>query len=189
MDQAQSKNNEPKRHLFGTDGVRGIANQEPMTSEMALKLGRAIAKVLHDPVADPGDGSGRKRPPSLVKLVGDDKEHRYKILIGKDTRLSGYMLETALASGICSMGGDVWLVGPLPTPGIAFLTRSMRADAGVVISASHNPFEDNGIKFFSREGFKLDDATERCIEELVFDGGAMVKSRAAGADIGKAARI
>jgi phosphoglucosamine mutase len=155
-----------QRKLFGTDGVRGVANVEPITSETALKLGRALAHVFKH-------GGGRHR----------------RILIGKDTRLSGYMLETAMASGICSMGADVWLVGPLPTPGIAFLTRSMRADAGVVISASHNPFEDNGIKFFSREGFKLDDETERRIEELVFDGGAMVKSRAAGADIGKAARI
>ena len=155
-----------QRKLFGTDGVRGVANVEPITSETALKLGRALAHVFkHD--------GGRHR----------------RILIGKDTRLSGYMLETAMASGICSMGADVWLVGPLPTPGIAFLTRSMRADAGVVISASHNPFEDNGIKFFSREGFKLDDETERRIEDLVFDDGAMAKSRAAGADIGKAARI
>jgi len=112
--------------LFGTDGVRGIANVEPMTSETALRLGRALAHVS-------------KRSP-----------HRHKILIGKDTRLSGYMLETAMASGICSMGVDVLLVGPLPTPGIAFLTRTLRADAGVVISASHNPFQDNGIKFFSR---------------------------------------
>ena len=99
------------------------------------------------------------------------------------------MLETAIASGICSMGVDVWLVGPLPTPGIAFLTRSMRADAGVVISASHNPFQDNGIKFFSREGFKLDDETERRIEELVFDDSATGARRASRADIGKAARI
>ena len=114
--------------------------------------------------------------------------HR-RILIGKDTRLSGYMLETAMASGICSMGVDVWLVGPLPTPGIAFLTRSMRADAGVVISASHNPFQDNGIKFFSREGFKLDDETERRIEELVFDDGALAHLRASAGEIGKAARI
>jgi phosphoglucosamine mutase len=152
--------------LFGTDGVRGVANVEPITSETALKLGRALAYVFRH-------SSGRHR----------------RILIGKDTRLSGYMLETAMASGICSMGVDVWLVGPLPTPGIAFLTRSMRADAGVVISASHNPYEDNGIKFFSREGFKLDDATESRIEELVFDDGALAKHRATNGDIGKAARI
>jgi phosphoglucosamine mutase len=158
--------NNQRQRLFGTDGVRGVANVEPITSETALKLGRALAHVFKN-------SSGRHR----------------RILIGKDTRLSGYMLETAMASGICSMGADVWLVGPLPTPGIAFLTRSMRADAGVVISASHNPFEDNGIKFFSRDGFKLDDATEERIEDLVFDDGALTRFRAAGGDIGKAARI
>jgi phosphoglucosamine mutase len=158
-------NTTPNR-LFGTDGVRGIANAEPITSETAMRLGRALAHVYKNP-------GGRHR----------------RILIGKDTRLSGYMLETAMASGICSMGVDVWLVGPLPTPGIAFLTRSMRADAGVVISASHNPFQDNGIKFFSREGFKLEDETERRIEELVFDGAELTSFRASGADIGKAARI
>lgn len=158
--------NNKRQRLFGTDGVRGVANVEPITSETALKLGRALAHVFKN-------SSGRHR----------------RILIGKDTRLSGYMLETAMASGICSMGVDVWLVGPLPTPGIAFLTRSMRADAGVVISASHNPFEDNGIKFFSRDGFKLDDANESRIEELVFDDGALARFRAAGGDIGKAARI
>ena len=98
------------RHFFGTDGVRGVANQEPMTSEMALKLGRAIAKVLHE--SDPTESSGRKLPPSFARKNGEDGKHRYKILIGKDTRLSGYMLETALASGIVSMGADVLLVGP-----------------------------------------------------------------------------
>jgi len=154
------------QRLFGTDGVRGVANLEPITSETALKLGRALAYELRN-------ANGRHR----------------RILIGKDTRLSGYMLETAMASGICSMGVDTWLVGPLPTPGIAFLTRSMRADAGVVISASHNPYQDNGIKFFSSEGFKLDDATERRIEELVFDERALARFRAHGSDIGKAARI
>lgn len=152
--------------LFGTDGIRGIANTEPITSETALKLGRALAHVFK---------SGSRR-------------HR-RILIGKDTRLSGYMLETAMASGICSMGADVLLVGPLPTPAIAFLTRSMRVDAGVVISASHNPFEDNGIKFFSREGYKLDDQTERRIEHLVFNDGDLSQFRAAGADIGTAMRV
>jgi phosphoglucosamine mutase len=152
--------------LFGTDGVRGVANLEPITSETALKLGRALAHVFKG-------ATGRHR----------------RILIGKDTRLSGYMLETAMASGICSMGVDVLLVGPLPTPGIAFLARSMRADAGVVISASHNPYQDNGIKFFSREGFKLDDVTECEIEQLVFDDGALARFRAAGSDIGKATRI
>jgi len=152
--------------LFGTDGVRGVANSEPITPETALKLARALAYVLKNPAA----------------------RHR-RILIGKDTRLSGYMLETAMAAGICSMGVDVMLVGPLPTPGIAFLTRSMRADAGVVISASHNHYEDNGIKFFSRDGFKLEDETERRIEQLVFEDRALEKHRAPAADIGKAARI
>ncbi len=157
---------ETHRKLFGTDGVRGVANVEPITPETALKLGRALAYVYRNP-------NGRHR----------------RILIGKDTRLSGYMLETALASGICSMGADVWLVGPLPTPAIAFLTHSMRADAGVVISASHNPFEDNGIKFFSCDGFKLDDETEQRIEALVADDGSLAQFRAANGDIGKAARI
>ncbi len=157
---------EKRPKLFGTDGVRGVANIEPITPETALKLGRALAVVFRNT-------SGR----------------RHKILIGKDTRLSGYMLETAMESGICSMGSDVWLVGPLPTPAIAFLTRSMRADAGVVISASHNPFQDNGIKFFSRDGFKLDDDTETRIEELVFDETALTAHRAAAGDLGKAARI
>jgi phosphoglucosamine mutase len=135
-----------QRHLFGTDGVRGVANVHPMTAEVALQLGRALAwKVRSGP-------------------------HRHRIVIGKDTRLSGYMLETAIASGICSMGVDVLLSGPLPTPGIAFLTQSMRADAGVVISASHNPYQDNGIKFFDRTGFKLPDEAELEIERLVLGG-------------------
>jgi phosphoglucosamine mutase len=112
------------RKLFGTDGIRGVANTHPMNIEVAMQVGRAIAFIVKDKV----------------------KGHR--IVIGKDTRISGYMIENALAAGICSMGVDVLLVGPLPTPGIAFITTSMRADAGVVISASHNPFQDNGIKFF-----------------------------------------
>jgi phosphoglucosamine mutase len=136
------------RLLFGTDGVRGVANVHPMTAELALQLGRALAHVV------------RSGP------------HRHRIVIGKDTRLSGYMLEQAIASGICSMGVDVMLTGPLPTPGIAFITESMRADAGVVISASHNPYQDNGIKFFARDGFKLPDETELRIESLVLDGAA-----------------
>ncbi len=114
-----------KKKLFGTDGVRGVANIDPMTTEMAMQLGRAVAFVFKN---------GNKR--------------RHRIVIGKDTRLSGYMIENALVAGICSMGVDVLIVGPLPTPGIAFITSSMRADAGVVISASHNPYQDNGIKFF-----------------------------------------
>jgi phosphoglucosamine mutase len=136
------------RRLFGTDGVRGVANVHPMTAEMALQLGRALAFLV------------RSGP------------HRHRIVVGKDTRLSGYMLEQAIASGICSMGVDVMLTGPLPTPGIAFLTESMRADAGVVISASHNPYQDNGIKFFSRDGFKLPDDLELRVERLVLDGAS-----------------
>jgi len=153
-----------KRKLFGTDGVRGVANEEPMTSETALRLGRAIAHVF------------RRSP------------RRHKVLIGKDTRVSGYMLETAMASGICSMGVDVLLVGPMPTPGIAFLTRSLRADAGVVISASHNPFQDNGIKFFAQTGFKLPDDVETEIEELVF-ADSIDHLRPTAGEIGKAFRI
>jgi phosphoglucosamine mutase len=152
------------RRLFGTDGVRGIANVEPMTSETALRLGRALAHVS-------------KRSP-----------RRHKILIGKDTRLSGYMLEQAMASGICSMGVDVLLVGPLPTPGIAFLTRTLRADAGVVISASHNAFQDNGIKFFSSAGFKLPDELEVEIERLVLSD-SIDALRPTATEIGKAFRI
>src|SRR5919106_3058675 len=190
MFQSPPKKEKPKRHLFGTDGVRGIANQEPMTSEMALQLGRAIAKVLQDPVARarPKNGSRRGRPPSRAKILEGHTEHRYKILIGKDTRLSGYMLETALASGICSMGADVQLVGPMPTPGVAFLTRSMRADAGVVISASHNPYQDNGIKFFSWDGFKLPDEVEARMEEMILSGETE-QDRPTASKIGKAVRI
>ena len=186
MSQPDKKVKKTERRLFGTDGVRGVANQEPMTSEMALKLGRAIARVLQDPIAQ--HGSGRRRPPSLTKILGGDTEHRYKILIGKDTRLSGYMLETALASGICSMGADVQLVGPMPTPGVAFLTRSMRADAGVVISASHNPYQDNGIKFFSWDGFKLPDEVEARMEAMIFNGETD-QNRPTASKIGKAVRI
>ena len=153
-----------QRRLFGTDGVRGVANTEPMNSETALRLGRAVAHVF------------RRSP------------RRHKILIGKDTRVSGYMLETAMASGICSMGVDVLLVGPMPTPGIAFLTRSLRADAGVVISASHNPFQDNGIKFFASDGFKLPDAVEAEIESLVF-ADSIDHLRPTASEIGKAFRI
>src|SRR6187200_2658768 len=140
MNQPLVNKNQLKRHLFGTDGVRGVANQDPMTSEMALKLGRAIAKVLYE---SERDLPGRMPSPAFARRNGETDKHRFKILIGKDTRLSGYMLETALASGIVSMGADVWTTGPLPTPGIAFITSSMRCDAGIVISASHNPYADN----------------------------------------------
>jgi len=152
------------RKLFGTDGIRGVANTEPMTSEMALTLGRAAAYVLRK-------GNGR-----------------HKVLIGKDTRLSCYMIENALAAGFLSMGVDAYMVGPLPTPGIAFLTHSMRADAGVVISASHNSFQDNGIKFFDREGFKLPDSVEEEIEDLM-DSKELYDERPTGADVGRAFRI
>lgn len=135
-----------EKKLFGTDGVRGIANNEPMTAEMAMQLGRAAAYVF-------------KKDPA----------RRHRIVIGKDTRLSGYMLENALVAGVCSMGVDVLIVGPLPTPGIAFITASMRADAGVVISASHNLYQDNGIKFFSNSGFKLPDELELEIEDLILN--------------------
>jgi len=152
------------KKLFGTDGVRGIANMDPMTAEMALQIGRATAYICKK------------------------KTHRHRIVIGKDTRLSGYMLESALVSGICSMGVDVLIVGPMPTPGIAFLTRSMRADAGMVISASHNPFQDNGIKIFSRDGFKLPDQTEETIEKLILDD-AIKDLRPTADEVGKAFRI
>ena len=133
------------RKLFGTDGIRGIANEQPMTTEIAMKIGQAVAYLFKSQ---------------------NDKNKPHKILIGKDTRLSGYMFETALSAGLCSMGAQVLLVGPMPTPAIAFLTSSMRADAGVVISASHNPFEYNGIKIFSADGFKLPDEVEEKIEKL-----------------------
>jgi len=186
MSQPHGKHKKNQRHLFGTDGVRGVANQEPMTSEMALNLGRAIAKVLHQ--SKPSEAGERMPPPSFSSKNGEGDKHRYKILIGKDTRLSGYMLETALASGIVSMGADVLLVGPLPTPGVAFMTRSMRADAGVVISASHNPYQDNGIKFFSWDGFKLPDDVEARMEEMIFSGETE-ESRPTASEIGKAFRI
>jgi phosphoglucosamine mutase len=150
--------------LFGTDGVRGVANEYPMTAEMALNIGRATAHMF-------------KR-----------KGHNPKILIGKDTRLSGYMLENALVSGICSMGVDAILVGVIPTPGIAYLASSMRADAGIVISASHNPFQDNGIKIFSGDGFKLPDDTELAIEDLILNN-KMDKILPSPSELGKAYRM
>lgn len=155
------------KRLFGTDGVRGIANIEPMTVEMAIKLGRAAAYFF------------KKRK---------NRKGHHRILIGKDTRLSGYMFEGALTAGICSMGVDVLLVGPMPTPAIAFLTRSMRGDAGIVISASHNLFEDNGIKFFSEDGAKLPDEYEKEIEEII-SSGRIEDVRPTGNLIGKAYRI
>lgn len=153
------------RRLFGTDGVRGVANVHPMTPEIALQMGCAIAFVAQK-------GKGRQA----------------RVVIGKDTRLSGYMFETALASGICAMGGRVMLTGPIPTPAVAQLTQSMRADAGVVISASHNPYQDNGIKIFGPDGFKLPDAEEAEIERLL-ESHELDDARVTGAHIGKAVKI
>ncbi len=152
------------RKLFGTDGFRGVANIHPMTAEVALQLGRALAYVIK---------TGPRRD---------------KVVIGKDTRLSGYLLEYAITAGICSMGVDVLLLGPLPTPGIAYITSSMRADAGVVVSASHNPYQDNGIKFFSGDGFKLPDELEARIEVLMTDPDVS-EVRPTATEIGQAFRI
>jgi phosphoglucosamine mutase len=132
--------------LFGTDGIRGKANRPPMDASMAFSVGQAVTHYFKK------------------------SDHRTRVIIGKDTRLSGYMLESSLEAGITSMGGDSYLVHVLPTPGIAFITQSMRADAGIVISASHNPYEDNGIKIFSGKGFKLSDEEERTIESLILEG-------------------
>lgn len=160
-----------KRKIFGTDGVRGVANVEPVTAETALKLGRAAAHVFMklNPRAHPSDA-------------------RPKIVLGKDTRLSGYMLENALVAGITSLGVDVLVIGPLPTPGVAYITRSLRADAGIVLSASHNPYADNGIKFFRHDGYKLDDQVEEQIEQLVFSG-EIDSIRPTAGKIGRATRI
>ena len=159
----------PKK-IFGTDGVRGTANIEPVTAETALKLGRAAGHVFKN-LESQARGRGR-----------------HKIVLGKDTRLSGYMLENAISSGILSMGVDVLFIGPLPTPGVAYVTRSLRADAGIVITASHNPYADNGIKFFRPDGYKLDDKIEDEIEHLVFSG-EIENIRPTADDIGKAVRI
>src|SRR6266571_1312947 len=158
------------KKIFGTDGVRGIANIEPVTAETALKLGRAAAHVFKN----------------VARQAQDRGKH--KIVLGKDTRLSGYMLENALSSGILSMGVDVLFIGPLPTPGVAYVTRSLRADAGIVITASHNAYDDNGIKFFRADGYKLDDKIEYQIESLVFSG-EIENIRPTAEDIGKAVRI
>jgi phosphoglucosamine mutase len=156
--------------IFGTDGVRGKANLKPVDAETALKLGRAAGHVFK-----------HFHPESRSR-------GRHKIVIGKDTRLSGYMLENAISSGILSIGVDVLFIGPLPTPGVAYVTRSLRADAGLVITASHNPYDDNGIKFFRDDGYKLDQAIESQIEELVFTG-EIEKIRPTAEAIGKAVRI
>jgi phosphoglucosamine mutase len=155
----------PARKLFGTDGIRGVANEHPMTPELALQLGRAVAFV-----------AGRGKP------------HVPRILIGKDTRLSGYMLEQAIASGICAAGGRAMLCGPMPTPAVAHLTVSMRADAGIVISASHNPYQDNGIKIFGADGFKLPDEAESEIERLM-ENEHLLGKRSTGHGIGRAEKL
>jgi phosphoglucosamine mutase len=149
------------RKLFGTDGVRATANTHPMTAEMALRIGAAAGRYFRS-------GS-----------------HRHRVVIGKDTRRSGYMIENAMTAGLTSVGADVFLLGPVPTPAVGMLTRSMRADLGVMISASHNPYQDNGIKFFGPDGFKLSDAAEAEIEALVEGEIALADA----ADIGRAHRI
>src|SRR5258706_148560 len=158
------------KKIFGTDGVRGTANIEPVTAETALKLGRSAGQVFkHLETRSRGRG-------------------RHKIVIGKDTRLSGYLLENAISSGVLSMGVDVLFIGPLPTPGVAYVTRSLRADAGIVITASHNPYDDNGIKFFRSDGYKLDDNIESRIEHLVFSR-EIDEIRPTASEVGKAVRI
>lgn len=154
-----------ERRLFGTDGIRGEANLFPMTPEIALQVGRAIGYLFKNTHAK-----------------------NSKVIVGKDTRISGYIFESALTSGLCSMGIYSWLVGPIPTPAVAFLTRDMRADAGIMISASHNPYHDNGIKIFDKEGFKLSDELELKIEELVFDE-KFKDIRVLKDELGKAFRI
>ncbi len=152
------------KKLFGTDGVRGRANQFPITPEIALALGQAVARYFHH------------------------KNTTHRVVIGKDTRRSSYMIELAMAAGVCSMGSNAVLLGPISTPGVAFLTKAMRADAGVMISASHNPYEDNGIKFFDRDGFKLSDEVELKLEALI-DQPISDDERPVGESIGKAYRV
>ena len=152
------------RRLFGTDGIRGQANVHPMTSEIAMKAGMAAGT-----------------------LFSNNGQHRHRVVIGKDTRLSGYMIETALTSGFTAVGMDVFLLGPVPTPGVAMLTRSMRADLGVMISASHNESQDNGIKFFDPDGYKLSDATEAQMEALIM--GPAEKMLVSADKIGRAKRV
>jgi phosphoglucosamine mutase len=154
-----------KRSMFGTDGIRGEANVYPMTADVALRLGRALGSRLRGPMG-----------------------HRTKVVVGKDTRLSGYLIETALTAGLLSAGAEVHLLGPLPTPGIAFMTTGMRCDAGVVISASHNPYQDNGIKIFGRDGFKLPDTVEAELEAVLL-GEVPEPELPRGTGIGRAWRV
>lgn len=152
------------KKYFGTDGIRGVASIPPLDPETLVRLGKAVARIF----------------------LGKKGKHR--ILIGKDTRLSGYMIESSLAAGITSMGADLLLVGPVPTPGVAYLTRSMRADAGIMVSASHNPYEDNGIKIFAADGFKLPDSQELEVEAML-EPGVLDGKTADPGSIGKATRI
>src|SRR6187549_3032771 len=151
------------RKYFGTDGVRGLANGEKLTPDLAMRVGMAAG------------------------LVFDRGDHRNRVVIGKDTRRSGYMIESALTAGFTAVGMDVYLLGPMPTPAVAMLTRSLRADLGVMISASHNPYDDNGIKLFGPDGYKLSDDTELQVEELML--GDMSDLLAAPEKIGRATRI
>jgi phosphoglucosamine mutase len=155
-----------ERKYFGTDGIRGVAGASPLDPETLVRLGKAVAMIF----------------------MQEHPKKRARVLVGKDTRLSGYMIESSLAAGITAMGADLMLCGPVPTPGVAYLTKSMRADAGIVISASHNPFEDNGIKIFGADGFKLPDALEEKVESLLAPGVLDGKTTDAG-HIGKAYRI
>src|SRR5215472_6616559 len=154
----------PSRRLFGTDGIRGTANTDPMTAGTALRLGQ------------------------VAGLLFTRGNHRHKVVIGKDTRLSGYMIEPALVAGFIGAGMDVTLLGPLPTPAIAMLTRNLRADLGVMISASHNGYEDNGIKLFGPDGFKLSDETEAEIE-CMMDSSTLAEQLAKPDKLGRASRL
>jgi phosphoglucosamine mutase len=174
------------KKLFGTDGVRGVANQWPMTGEMAMALGRTVAHVLQTKPELHGKTS---LPVGLRGLEAKSSTRRAKIVVGKDTRLSGYMIEQAVASGILSMGADVILIGPLSTPGVAYVTHSIRADAGIMISASHNAYQDNGIKIFSSDGFKLPDELEEEIERIMHSKEIDETVRPTADLIGKAYRL
>jgi phosphoglucosamine mutase len=178
------------RQLFGTDGIRGEANRWPMTPDVAMRLGRALALLVRQ--GRLGRGGHNEPAPgtsTLLPSMLSAGRHRGRVVIGKDTRVSGYMMEQAICAGVTSLGVDVMLTGPLPTPGVAFITSSMRADAGIVVSASHNPYQDNGIKIFGHDGFKLPDAVEEELERLILEPAVVDKFVPTGADIGKASRI
>lgn len=171
--------------LFGTDGIRAQANVYPMTGEVAMKVGRALVyTLLHE--QERWKSKFQTRSGRVARLGESPK---IKVVIGKDTRRSGYMIETAIASGVTSMGGEAILLGPLPTPGVAFVTQSMRAHAGIMISASHNPYYDNGIKIFGADGFKAPDSIEEGIEQLILNSTPMDQAMPTGAQIGRAHRI